>query len=253
MARTQKEEEYLARRNQILDVAQRLVYTKGYEQMAIQDILNDLRISKGAFYHYFNSKAAVLEALVERMAVEQVKPLLAAVVHDPALSAVEKLNRYFETAGNWKMTQKTVMLALARVWMADENAVVRQKLTMVMVKQVVPMLTDIIRQGVQEGVFTTSYPEQASDVIVHIFQGMSYTIIDLLMSAESTPDDPSIVGAAVAYTDAVTDAMERVLGAPRGSFQLIDPETLRAWFARPEATPITPSEMLAGQLASQLP
>jgi AcrR family transcriptional regulator len=33
MARTLKEEEYLARRNEILAAARRLVYTKGYEQM----------------------------------------------------------------------------------------------------------------------------------------------------------------------------------------------------------------------------
>jgi AcrR family transcriptional regulator len=49
MARIVKEEEYAARRNEILDAAQRLVYTKGYEHMTIQDILDDRHISKGAF------------------------------------------------------------------------------------------------------------------------------------------------------------------------------------------------------------
>ena len=51
MARTVKA--HAVRRNEILDVAQRLIYTKGYEQMTIQDILDGLQISKGAFYHYF--------------------------------------------------------------------------------------------------------------------------------------------------------------------------------------------------------
>ena len=59
--------EHAVRRNEILDLAQQLVYTKGYEQMTIQDILDGLQISKGAFYHYFDSKHAVLEAVVERM------------------------------------------------------------------------------------------------------------------------------------------------------------------------------------------
>jgi hypothetical protein len=39
-----------------VETSQGLVYTKGYEQMTIQDILDDLQISKGAFYHYFGSK-----------------------------------------------------------------------------------------------------------------------------------------------------------------------------------------------------
>ena len=48
MARIVKEEAYTGKRNVILDVAQRLIYTKGYEQMTIQDILAELQISKGA-------------------------------------------------------------------------------------------------------------------------------------------------------------------------------------------------------------
>lgn len=53
MPRVVKEEEYAVKCNEILDVAQHLVYTKGYQQMSIQDILDELKISKGAFYHYF--------------------------------------------------------------------------------------------------------------------------------------------------------------------------------------------------------
>ena len=53
MARTVKEQEYAEKRNDILDSALRLVYSKGYERMTIQDIQADLQISSGAFYHYF--------------------------------------------------------------------------------------------------------------------------------------------------------------------------------------------------------
>ena len=56
MARILKEEEHTAKRNEILDAALQLVYSKGYEKMTIQDILDQLQISKGAFYHYFDSK-----------------------------------------------------------------------------------------------------------------------------------------------------------------------------------------------------
>ena len=99
MARIVKEEEYTARRNEILDVALQLVYSKGYDKMTIQDILDQLHMSKGAFYHYFDSKVAVLEAVVERMVIEQVEPLLLAAVHDPRLTALEKLQRYFARIG----------------------------------------------------------------------------------------------------------------------------------------------------------
>src|SRR6476620_11478073 len=96
MARTVNQEEYTAKRKEILDAAQRLVYTKGYERMTIQDILADVQISSGAFYHYFDSKPAVLEAFIERIRQEVEKPLLP-IVHDPALPALDKLQRFFDT------------------------------------------------------------------------------------------------------------------------------------------------------------
>jgi TetR/AcrR family transcriptional repressor of nem operon len=233
MARIVKEEEYAARRNEILDVVQRLVYSKGYEQMTIQDILDDLHISKGAFYHYFDSKGAVLEALVERMVVVEVIPLLTPIVQDAHLTALEKLNRYFDTAVRWKTAKKTFMLELLRVWLADENAIVRQKLFTNSVKHVTPLLTEIIRQGIQEGVFVTSYPDQVCHVIVYILQGLSDTIIELLISSETHRDAARIESGVTVYTEALTDALERVLGAPRGSLNLIDPETLKEWFVSP--------------------
>jgi AcrR family transcriptional regulator len=244
MARIVKEEEYLARRNDILDAAQRFVYSKGYEQMTIQDILTDLQISKGAFYHYFNSKGDVLEALVERMVSEGALPLVLPIVQDTRLSAIEKMERYFDTSFRWKTAQKDFMLALLRVWLADENAIVRQKMFSTSVRQITPPLAEIIRQGVQEGVFTTAYPDQVSHAIIYILQGLGDMIMDLFIDNEKHPDPQCIESTVTAYTHALSDAMERVLGAPSGSMKLIDPDTLKEWFV-PSGEDIPSSDLFA--------
>ena len=49
MARTVNLTEHAARRDEILDAAQRLILSTGYERMTVQDILDDRQISKGAF------------------------------------------------------------------------------------------------------------------------------------------------------------------------------------------------------------
>jgi AcrR family transcriptional regulator len=198
--------------------------------MTIQDILNDLGISKGAFYHYFNSKGEVLEALVERMVAEDVLPIIIPIVQDPNLSAIEKMERYFDTGFRWKTAQKDFMLRLLRVWLADENAIVRQKMFSTSVKQITPSLAEIIRQGVQEGVFTTAYPEQLSHAIIYLLQGLGDMIIELLIANETDPDPSSIETTVLAYTNALSDTLERVLGAPPGSLRLIAPDTLKKWF-----------------------
>jgi AcrR family transcriptional regulator len=231
MARTLKEEEFTARRNQILDVAQRLVMeTKGYDQTTIQDILDALHISKGAFYHYFDSKGAVLEALVERMVTEQVIPMLEPIVRESNLSALQKLHCYFDTATRWKMAQRALMIELLKVWLADENAIVRQKMFAMTVKHATPLMTEIIQQGIQEGVFTTPYPEHVSQVMIHILQGMNDTVVRLFLSSLTDGYKADVESGIVSYLDALTDAIERVLGAQQGSLKLMDPEILKEWF-----------------------
>jgi AcrR family transcriptional regulator len=230
MARIVKEQEYAVKRNAILDVAQRLVYTKGYEQMTIQDMLDGLQISKGAFYHYFDSKQAVLEALVERMG-EEVVQLLLPIVHDPVLGALEKLRRFFPTLAQWKTARKDFILALMHILYADENALFRQKARALAVKRVTPLMTTVIRQGIQEGVLTTSYPDQVGEVILSLVLDLGDTIAWLLLSWEPRRDDD--VQRVESTVAAYTDALERALGAPTGSLPLVDAQTLQEWFVSP--------------------
>src|SRR5215831_2467293 len=115
---------HAVRRKEILDVAQRLIYTKGYEQMTVQDIVDDLQISKGAFYHYFDSKQAAFSALLERMG-QELDQHLVPIVQDPALPALEKLQRFFATLAGWKHERLEILLAVTRMWYSDDNAIIR--------------------------------------------------------------------------------------------------------------------------------
>ena len=188
MARILKEKEHAERRNEILDVAQRLIYTKGYEQMSIQDILDELQISKGGFYHYFGSKQALLEALLKRTQ-DAAENMLIPIVEAQNLNALEKLLCYFKTALQWKAGQKAFMIELLRIWYIDDNAIVRQKTLAAVRERVVPLLSTIIRQGVQEGVFHPAYPEQVGDLLMTIIPGMSDSFAMVLLDHQNTQED----------------------------------------------------------------
>lgn len=233
MARSINETEYTARRSAILDAARRLVTTRGYQQMTVQDILDELQISKGAFYHYFSSKPAVLEALIERM-LDEVERVLLPIVYDPALPALEKFQQFFDASARWKRAQKRLVLALLHVWYADDNAIVRQKLRATGLKRVAPLLTPIIRQGLQEGVLTTAYPDEVSMVVVSLIEDLGDTLEPLLLEHTDHTDDAHPIERLVAV---YTDAIERVLGAPAGSIHLVDQQTLLDWLEPVEHSP----------------
>jgi AcrR family transcriptional regulator len=226
MARAVNEKEHALKRNQILDATQRLIYTKGYEQMSIQDILDELKISKGAFYHYFDSKPALLEAVLERMQHESKQALLP-IVQDPHLDALEKLQRFFDTSVRWKTVRKAFLIELLRVWYTDHNAIVRQKLWANTTKETMPMLVAIFHQGIREGVLDIPFPDQIGGVFLSVIQSMGDAWAELIL----TPDPPAdSLQRAERLVAAYNHALERVLGAPAGSIRLMDVESLHEWF-----------------------
>jgi len=234
MARVVKQEEHAAKRKEILDAALQLVYSKGYDKMTIQDMLDQLQISKGAFYHYFDSKTAVLEALVERMATEQVEPAFLSIVQDPHLTALEKLHRYFDMSTYWKTSNKAFLMKLLKNWYSDENALARQKMLARTVEHLGPFFTEIIDQGVREGVFTTPYPEIASQVTINMIYDLAYTSGQMLVSDHSNSVEAKhtdTLQRAETLFAAYSDALERVLGAPKGSIHPMAAEALKMWFS----------------------
>ena len=224
MARTVNQEEYAAKRRQILESALRLVYSKGYDRMTIQDILNDLGMSSGAFYHYFDSKPAVLNALIDQMQQEAEQPLLA-IVQDPQLTALEKLQRFFVSLERSSTMVKAFVADMLRVWLTDDNAIVREKVYEAMNERRAPLLAAIIRQGAQEGVFTTRYPDESSQIILSQARGMGTALVKLMLSFEETRD-ARFVDEIVATYAANADALERLLGAPAGFLVRPDAEAV---------------------------
>lgn len=229
MVRVTNEQDYAQRRNAILDTTQQLVESKGYEQMTIQDILDALHISKGAFYYYFDSKAAALFALIQRLG-DQAEQLVLPIIHDPELSAPDKLQRFFDTLGQEKKAHKRFILEFMRIWYDDENALVRQKLYTARVKRFTPLLAEIIRQGNEEGVFQTSYPEQAGRWILALSEEVAFAAADLLLAREHRSTDLSQLEQ---MAEAWVDALERILGAKPGCFHFAARDELSQWQVSP--------------------
>lgn len=226
--------EYAARRGEIIDAAQRLMETKGYEQMTIQDILNELQIAKGTFYHYFTSKPELLEAVIERM-MEDMMQILPAVVQDQSLPALQKYQAFFAVAARRKMAHKELALALWNAWYSDDNALVRLKLRASIIRQLSPLFASILQQGVQEGVFHLSAALPAeraarytvtAEVQLALLYDLGDAISELMLTGKfdlAHLDDLKFI------IDGYTEAMERTVGASPGTVKIFDVEALKVW------------------------
>lgn len=209
-----KPNEYAARRGEILDSALRLMHDKGYQAMTIQDVLDDLRMSKGALYHYFDSKQALLEGIVESMGQSGATALQAVV--DSDLGALEKLHAYFAASNAWKAEHAAEVATAMRLWRHENNSLLRQKMSQEAMRTNTPALEAIITQGCREGAFDTEHPHEAAVIIAGMGLQLADAIIDAINADGSEVLDfrGRSVGSVIA---AYTDAIERILGAPADS------------------------------------
>ena len=226
MARTVNHETRAIRRDAFLDVAQRLIQTKGYESFSIQDVLDEVGASKGAFYHYFGSKGDLLEAIVERMA-DGVEASWEAVLTSSDLSAQERLEGLFATTASYKNARKDLALALLEAWLSDRNTVLRERLRELVARRMTPALERILRQGIDAGEFTATDPEATAQVIVALIQGSQETASHLFVERQAGRIELDDVLRAFA---AFSEALERILGLEPGRLSLTDPPTIRMWF-----------------------
>jgi AcrR family transcriptional regulator len=220
---------YAVRRDEILDAAQALIYSKGYDQMTVQDILDSVQIAKGTFYHYFDSKQALLEAMIDHL-MAQMEKIVAPIINDSSLPALEKLQRFASTLDRWKTAQKTFLLAMLRVWYTDDNALVREKVRLIGTRRFVPLIARIIQQGIEEGSIHTPYPDETAEIFFSMVQALEGSIGLLVISTER---DQETLLRAERTAAAFNSALERILGASADSLMIVDPETFRAWFALP--------------------
>lgn len=224
MPRTAKDAE--ARQKEILDTAQQLFYSKGYRQTSVQDIIDSVGIAKGTFYYYFRSKRDLLDAMIGRMLLQSMETL-EPMVNDEKLNAIEKFNRFFADSAALKIENEEIVRTLVEVYYRDDNALMRERTIAESMRQISPMLSQIIQQGVDEGRFVTAYPESSAEIVLWVGQHMTESVTRLFLAADR---DAAVLEMIVDKITAHEEAIGRILGAAPGSIKITDVEGFRRWF-----------------------
>jgi AcrR family transcriptional regulator len=210
-----------------MDAAEQLFRTKGYADTSIQDVLDAVGTSRGAFYHYFRSKSDLLEAVVDRM-VTLVAGFAEPIVDEPDLDAPAKLRTLFRSITGWKLDRPDLMHAMLEAWISDDNALMREHYRRRAAAVLVPLLARIVEQGIREGTFRATSPQTTAHAMVFVLFGFQDETTQLLLAARRGEVTFDEVWPLLSSFPAVFD---HVAGAPAGTFPFVEPETLREWFA----------------------
>jgi len=214
------------RRAELIDCAQRLFLTRGYERTTINDVIAAAGLSKGAFYHHFRSKEDMLEAIAERFARESAG-FAGNLRADPTLNALRRLNLLLSLGRDWKREQMAQLRAMFTTLLYPQNAVLYHRIVDAVNAVLAPVLAEIIAQGAAEGVFDAGEPRLAAEILLGLGNGRRALVIAALEAAETDVDAGLTM--IVARVRAEEAAVNRLIGLEPGGVDLMGPESaLRA-------------------------
>ena len=155
MAKTKEE-----RRNEIIETAGKLFEEKGYEQTQVQDIVNEIGVAKGLFYYYFKSKDEVMEELADRYAdaiIDAVNKLI-----DKDISTFDKINRIFQIFIDSAEKKFGIFMGILNV----KNGITHERFFFNVGKKMVPLVTELILSGNDNGECNCSDPKFITEFLV---------------------------------------------------------------------------------------
>ena len=188
------------RRNEILDTAERLFGEKGFDGTSTNDILNDIGIARGTLYYHFKSKEDILDAVIERLTGRLIANA-SEIVKKKDIPVLQRLTMTMMSLNVSGGIGQEIMKQIHK----PQNALMHRKMQTRLLTAVNPLITGLIEEGVSQGICSTEYPEEGTEMVLLY----SNTAFDDLAKLSSDELQKKI--AAFIYN------LERLLGMNRGS------------------------------------
>lgn len=190
------------RRNEILDVAERLFGTKGFDGTSTADILNEIGIARGTLYYHFKSKEDILDAMIERITGSLVAKV-SEIAQKKDIPVLQRLTLMMMALNVNNDLGHEIMTQVHK----PQNALMHQKMQKRLLDGVSPIVTALIEEAISQGICRTDYPAEVAEMTLLY----SNTAFDDL--AESSEVEKQKKVTAFIYN------LERLLGMERDSLQ----------------------------------
>ena len=176
----------------ILDTATRLFLQKGYDETTLQDIIDATKLSKGAIYHHFASKEAILIAVVDRMG-DFNSAVLAEIRDRKGLTGAEKLRELFRTSMTLSFQGKILHML---PFIIENPKFMALQMQSILGEAAPDYILPILKEGIADGSIHTDHPEELSEVLL--------ILSDLWLHPILRPSTPEQVRARCAFFNQFT-------------------------------------------------
>lgn len=185
------------RKQELLKIAYNMFLMKGYDNTSIDDIINEAKIAKGTYYHYFESKEETLEEVINMMINDEVTS--AKEILKMPISIPEKLVRII-TSLRPKKNEQEIQNTLNK----KDNIVMHEKINNRIIEEAVPLLEQVVMEGIENKIFNCTHIKERLKML-------------LIMSNELFDNDEPNMN----QVEVFIDTAEKMLGAKEGTLEFI--------------------------------
>ena len=148
------------RKQELLQIAYRMFISRGYESTSVDEIIEEAGIAKGTFYYYFETKEQLLEEVIGMMIDRETEA--AGQVLKAEIPIPQKIIGIISSLRPAKEE-----MPIEGALMQPENMVMHGKIRKKIVEKAVPLLAEVVEEGIAEGVFSCDcIPERVRMLLV---------------------------------------------------------------------------------------
>lgn len=192
------------RREEILDAAEKLFAAKGFDNTSTGDILDAVGIARGTLYYHFKSKEEILDGVIGRI-TNRLMQDAGEIVRKKELPVLERLTKAIMSLNVESKIGYEIMEQVHR----PQNALMHQKMQATLLAGINPILTELVKEGIEQGICHTRYPESVVEMTI-LYANVAF---DELNVAGLSPEQREKKIAGFIYN------MERLMGMAEGSLQ----------------------------------
>lgn len=192
------------RREEILDAAEKLFAAKGFDNTSTGDILDAVGIARGTLYYHFKSKEEILDGVIGRI-TNRLMQDAGEIVRKKELPVLERLTKAIMSLNVESKIGYEIMEQVHR----PQNALMHQKMQATLLAGINPILTELVKEGIGQGICHTRYPESVVEMTI-LYANVAF---DELNVAGLRPEQREKKIAGFIYN------MERLMGMAEGSLQ----------------------------------
>lgn len=186
--------------------------TNPAQDITVDMIAKKAGIGKGSIYYYFKSKEEIIDAVIERSYSMAINEYFERI--NKQSTTAEKLKTLFHSmlTEEFENSRKNVIIPLH----VQDDLLIHQKMMMIAIKTVSPILTEILSKGQEDGSIHTEAPKESAEMIVAM-------LVFLLNKSFFPADDESMFRKLRLYAK----VLETCFKTEKGSFDFLFTPTVQ--------------------------